>query len=118
LDKNAEAQLNKANAGEIRKADCIKDKLTGAWRFEDPDKSANSACHQFEGQNVLFNDSHVAFEKTPVVGLQNDNIYRYWTLTSPTECDRMKGGETPKMVTGNTAPKDDEDAYLVNELNK
>ena len=33
--------------------------------------------HINEGQNVLFLDSHVEFEKTSACGIDDDNIYTY-----------------------------------------
>jgi len=41
-------------------------------------KFGNAAQHQDEGQNVLFLDSHVQFEKTPFCGINEDNIWTYW----------------------------------------
>jgi len=38
----------------------------------------NAFAHQGEGQNVLFLDGHVGFEKRPFCGINNDNIYTYW----------------------------------------
>ncbi len=35
----------------------------------------NSPNHGGEGQNILFVDDHVKFEKRPIVGIDNDNIY-------------------------------------------
>jgi len=35
----------------------------------------NSRNHNGEGQNILFVDSHVDFEKKPIYGVNNDNIY-------------------------------------------
>lgn len=35
----------------------------------------NSPNHNSEGQNVLYIDGHVDFAKTPIVGVNNDNIY-------------------------------------------
>lgn len=40
-----------------------------AWR------SFNSPNHGGEGQNALFADGHVSFMRTPIVGVENDNIY-------------------------------------------
>jgi prepilin-type N-terminal cleavage/methylation domain-containing protein len=41
----------------------------------------NSFSHQESGQNVLFGDVHVDFAIVPTVGVENDNIYTYWTTT-------------------------------------
>ena len=38
-------------------------------------KMGNSRSYKGEGQNVLFLDSHVSFEKRAYVGIENDNIY-------------------------------------------
>jgi hypothetical protein len=38
----------------------------------------NANQHQEDGQNVLFLDSHVSFEKEPYCGINDDNIYTYW----------------------------------------
>jgi prepilin-type processing-associated H-X9-DG protein len=46
-------------------------------------KGATSQAHQAEGQNVLFNDGHVSFEKTVTCGIGQDNIYTYWSATTP-----------------------------------
>ncbi len=41
-------------------------------------KFGNANQHQEDGQNVLFLDSHVAFEKNPYCGINDDNIYTFW----------------------------------------
>lgn len=41
-------------------------------------KAGNAHQHDDEGQNVLFLDSHVAFERTPCCGINDDNIYTFW----------------------------------------
>ena len=41
-------------------------------------KAGNAVTHQEDGQNVLFLDSHVSFEKTPTCGINDDNIYTFW----------------------------------------
>ncbi len=47
------------------------------WRF------ANSPNHgglgSGEGQNVLFADGHVSFQKVPIIGIDRDNIYTLMT---------------------------------------
>jgi hypothetical protein len=41
-------------------------------------KIGNAIQHQEDGQNVLFLDSHVSFEKSPCCGIDDDNIYTRW----------------------------------------
>ena len=41
-------------------------------------QEGNAMQHQDEGQNVLFLDSHVQFEKSPICGINEDNIWSYW----------------------------------------
>jgi prepilin-type N-terminal cleavage/methylation domain-containing protein len=88
--------------------------------YADPDKTGNSAAHR-EGQNVLFNDSHVRFEKTPNVGISKDNIWKCWISTTPptTPRDRELGivPYTALKKDGDKAPCSDVDAYLVSEQN-
>jgi hypothetical protein len=38
----------------------------------------NAYQHENDGQNVLFMDSHVAFQKRPYCGVDDDNIYTFW----------------------------------------
>lgn len=42
----------------------------------------NCPSHQKDGQNVLFIDQHVRFEKTANCGVDQDNIYTTWMRTS------------------------------------
>jgi prepilin-type N-terminal cleavage/methylation domain-containing protein len=41
-------------------------------------KVGNAIPHQEDGQNVLFLDSHVGFEKRPFCGINDDNVYTFW----------------------------------------
>ena len=41
-------------------------------------KAGNAIQHQEDGQNVLFLDSHVSFEKRPFCGVNDDNVYTFW----------------------------------------
>jgi hypothetical protein len=102
----------------------------------------NSANHQKEGQNVLFVDQHVKFEKGANCGIELDNIYTTWgykaseaqiTGDACTSRARYKqcgfgaldsGDSTSQGMPGpgndstvNYVPQDDEDNYLVNEFN-
>jgi prepilin-type N-terminal cleavage/methylation domain-containing protein len=41
-------------------------------------KAGNATQHQEDGQNVLFLDNHVGFEKRPFCGVNDDNIWTFW----------------------------------------
>jgi prepilin-type N-terminal cleavage/methylation domain-containing protein/prepilin-type processing-associated H-X9-DG protein len=74
----------------------------------DQAKLGNSDAHQQEGQNVLYIDGHVEFEKRSFVGIENDNIYTRASTTTPP--DLMKG-----LLPGQTDPATKRDACLVND---
>ncbi len=117
-DKNAETYLED------------EDLLDPTWadtppppHYSDPDKKGNAAAHQREGQNVLFNDSHVSFEKTPNCGIENDNIWLHWTVEEkPTPEEAQVGTEDGRPTCGTHVgvdhPRDKMDAFLVGECNK
>lgn len=69
-------------------------------------KAGNAFTHKGEGQNVLFLDSHVAFEKRPFCGVNNDNIYTYW------DGEDIQRGAAP--VIG-SQPADKLDSLLVHD---
>ncbi|MHC4555665.1 MAG: prepilin-type N-terminal cleavage/methylation domain-containing protein [Planctomycetota bacterium] len=46
-------------------------------------KTGNAIGHQEDGQNVLFLDSHVYFEKRSFCGINDDNIYTFWDGGDP-----------------------------------
>jgi prepilin-type processing-associated H-X9-DG protein len=109
----------------------FKDWSTNGNEYKDKDFVFNSASHQREGQNVLFNDGHVTFSSTANVGIDNDNIYQRALISGsfglPTgtsaKRDREAGGYFPNgrpQTSGNYAqyvPSDPEDALLINEYN-
>ena len=84
------------------------------WDNFDPDGGkesilfGNSITHQSEGQNVLFMDTHVEFEKTPFCGLNEDNIY---TLQNKGIDIRKGKMPTPKFHK----PLNRTDSLLVND---
>ena len=41
-------------------------------------KAGNATQHQEDGQNVLFLDFHVNFERRPFCGVDDDNIWTFW----------------------------------------
>ena len=116
LDKNAAVYIDGQMAGEDPPSWDLTDN-----KILDKDKTGNSAAHQRDGQNVLFNDSHVDFEKFPNVGVNNDNIWKYWPSQSPTVIERELDSVPPQPSPTNGSgvgvygPVSEEDAYLVNE---
>jgi prepilin-type N-terminal cleavage/methylation domain-containing protein len=120
LDKNSVAWLEGSDCSDS-------DESRPKWRsnaYTDPDKTGNSAAHQREGQNVLFCDSHVDFEKYPNVGVSKDNIWKCWEdPDNPpnTPKDREIGETDPYCDAlkddGEGAPAAERDAYLVSEYN-
>jgi prepilin-type processing-associated H-X9-DG protein len=73
-------------------------------------KYGNSVVHRGEGQNVLFLDGHVYFEKRPFCAITDDNIYTFWGGSAPS-WDKRKG--TPPQI--GSQPKDRLDSLLVND---
>ena len=70
-------------------------------------KIGNAVQHQEDGQNVLFLDNHVSFERNSFCGFNDDNIYTFWD--GP---DIRKGGPP---VGGVSEPKDKLDSFLVHD---
>jgi prepilin-type N-terminal cleavage/methylation domain-containing protein len=92
--------------------------------YSDEKKTGNAAAHQRDGQNVLYVDTHVRFEKYPNVGIGKDNIYKCWSsTTAPDECLKQTG-ELPGCddhldgASDTISPQNDGDAFLVSETNK
>jgi hypothetical protein len=72
-------------------------------------QKGNNGFHQREGQNVLFMDNHVYFEKHSFCGVNDDNIYTYWDGSD------IRQGAPPVM---GSHPADRLDSLLVNEQPK
>jgi prepilin-type N-terminal cleavage/methylation domain-containing protein len=73
----------------------------------------NSANHQGKGQNVLFKDTSVSFQKVPTCGIRDDNIYTYGDVDG-------SGGDPAGMRpagNGDGAPMGQKDAFLVTDKN-
>ena len=65
------------------------------------------------GQNVLYIDGHVNFENTANCGINNDNIYTFWsTEANPSEQD-IQGGSAPTDRSPKNDAKSEEDSFLV-----
>jgi hypothetical protein len=95
-----------------------------AAHYADVDKTGNSASHQREGQNVLFNDQHVTFEKYPNCGIARDNIWKMWdSITVPTTAEKRELVSSPYYNIlsdqgGDFGPIAEKDAVLVGECNQ
>lgn len=81
--------------------------------YFDPDgnreknRAGNSITHKGDGQNVLFMDAHVGFEKISFCGINDDNIYTYW------DGQDIRRGAIPNIKS---QPADRLDSMLVNDL--
>jgi len=73
-------------------------------------KYGNAITHQEDGQNVLFMDSHVDFEKRAWCGIEDDNIY---TFQPPTGLGRPELGEPPVAFT--SQPGHRKDSLLIHD---
>jgi prepilin-type N-terminal cleavage/methylation domain-containing protein len=69
----------------------------------------NAIAHQEDGQNVLFLDSHVSFEKRSFCGINDDNIYTMW------DGGDIRDGTTGGLPTIGSVPADRLDSLLVND---
>jgi hypothetical protein len=71
-------------------------------------KLGNAIQHQEDGQNVLFLDNHVNFEKNAFCGINDDNIYTSWGSAA---ADPRKG----IIPTATIEPMDRTDSLLVHD---
>ena len=71
-------------------------------------KVGNAIAHQEEGQNVLFLDGHVAFEKRSFCGINDDNIYTVW------DGGDIRRGWMP-IMPGAIEPRDRLDSLLIHD---
>jgi len=70
-------------------------------------KIGNAIAHQEDGQNVLFMDSHVSFEKRSFCGVNDDNIYTFW------DGGDIRVGGLP--IPGVSEPQNRLDSFLVHD---
>jgi hypothetical protein len=72
-----------ADRNPFQKSPASDAKLIGAFKPDldafkgtaDQAKEGNAIAHQLDGQNVMFLDTHVAFEKRAYCSIEDDNIY-------------------------------------------
>jgi hypothetical protein len=69
-------------------------------------KAGNAIQHQEDGQNVLFVDNHVQFEKHSFCGINGDNLYTFW------DGGDIRYGHPPQI---GSEPKDRTDSLLVHD---
>jgi prepilin-type N-terminal cleavage/methylation domain-containing protein/prepilin-type processing-associated H-X9-DG protein len=69
-------------------------------------KVGNAITHQEDGQNVLFLDGHVGFEKVSFCGINDDNIYTFW------DGGDIRRGGLPNLTS---VPGDRTDSLLVHD---
>ena len=69
-------------------------------------KAGNAMGHHGDGQNVLFLDSHVSFEKRSFCGINEDNIYTFW------DGEDIRRGACP---VGGSQPQDRLDSLLLHD---
>ncbi len=81
-----------------------------AWRqFNSPNHGGRA---NGEGQNCLFADGHVSFERTPIVGIDSDNIYTVITddWGQPGNPNVIHGDTPHDAPTAGTGPYPGQDA--------
>jgi prepilin-type processing-associated H-X9-DG protein len=81
----------------------IQNKAESAWQ------PYNSPNHRGEGQNVLYVDGHASFERTPLTGINADNIY---TLQTGYDAIAALIGRVPEPRE-TTGPLTETDSFLV-----
>ncbi len=77
-------------------------------------KKGNATAHQGDGQNVLYMDGHTEFEKTPNVGIEEDNIYATWTAADADENWEKQIGLNPSAA-GTDLPYANDDSFLASD---
>jgi prepilin-type N-terminal cleavage/methylation domain-containing protein len=86
----------------------FKPDLTGLTGTAETARKGNAIGHQSEGQNVLFLDSHVEFEKRPYCGVEDDNIY---TISG----NATKGAAVGSAFAMTQKPSNRKDSFLVHD---
>lgn len=71
------------------------------------EKVGNAVTHQEDGQNVFFMDNHIAFERRPFCGINDDNIYTFW------DGGDIRRGDIP--IPTRSKSQDRLDSFLVND---
>ena len=116
LDKTADSYIDGVGGEDPPEWDTEGEDDIGVYM--DRHKTGNAAAHGREGQNVLYQDIHVSFERYPNCGIEKDNIWKCWTSEVTPNTEMRQLGKSPyerlKKV-GDGYPWSERDAYLVNE---
>jgi len=81
--------------------------IAGAGGSTEQAKAGNALAHQQEGQNVMFLDTHVEFEKRAYCSVEDDNIYTVGTTEG--------GAEKGTMPTLSSVPLSRKDSLLMHD---
>ena len=84
--------------------------LQGATGTAEQAKMGNTPGHQLEGQNVMFLDTHVEFEKRSYCSLEDDNIY---LISASTTGTGSPTGVPPTLA--NYKPLNRKDSVLIHD---
>jgi prepilin-type N-terminal cleavage/methylation domain-containing protein len=99
----------KSPAGDAKLLNTFKPDLTGYNGTQDQAKNGNALGHQLDGQNVMFLDTHVSFEKRAYCSIEDDNIY----LVSDKLTNGSPAGTVP--LVPNVVPANRKDSVLVHD---
>ncbi|RKY11050.1 MAG: hypothetical protein DRP52_06465 [Planctomycetota bacterium] len=90
----------------------IEDMTPTDWRPSNSVNHRKKGQKYANGQNVLFVDGHTSHKKQPNVGVNNDNIYTFWsTEENPIEQDKQ-GGTAPTSRSAENDAKSKDDSFL------
>lgn len=67
-------------------------------------QKSNSFNHNFEGQNVLYNDTHVVFQSDPFCGMERDNIYTKAEMDPATNPQQPYPDRRPRLSAWDSDP--------------
>jgi hypothetical protein len=100
----------KSPAADAKTFTLFKPDLTGMGGTSDTAKEGNTIGHQLDGQNVMFLDTHVDFEKRAYCSIEDDNIYTISRYT-----DKSDALGTMPVYAPALAPMSRKDSVLVHD---
>jgi hypothetical protein len=99
----------KSPAADAKTLAAFKPDLDAFKGTADQAKEGNAIAHQLDGQNVMFLDTHVSFEKRAYCSIEDDNIYLIST-------DATKGSPLGTIpVPGAANPMNRKDSVLIHD---